>query len=126
MTDVILTPTRFQAGHWEGELRRADDNGEDAPDLIALHQGEEVAGLDVVAKPGELGVWNVRFAVPVEKLNDGVQTFLFCLRDSAETLADCVILTGRPLDQDIRAEIALLRAELDLMKTVLRRLSRGG
>lgn len=121
MSDVTLVPVRFHAGHWEGELHRADDSVTEAPDLIALHQGEEVAGLHVVAKPGDSGIWTVRFAVPMHLLHDGLQTFLFCMRDGGEKLGDCVILTGSPLSEDIRAEVALLRAELELMKRVLRR-----
>lgn len=126
MTDVTLIPLRFQAGQWQGELHRTDDRVTEAPDLIALHNGVELDGLDVVAKPGETGVWSVRFAVPLHLLDEGVQTFVFCLRDGAVKLGDCVILAGRPLSDDIRAEVAQLRAELDLVKTALRRMARDG
>lgn len=126
MSDVTLIPLRFQAGQWEGELRRTDDRVTEAPDLIALHNGVELTGLEVVAKPGDTGVWSVRFAVPLHLLDEGVQTFLFCLRDDGVKLGECVILAGSPLSDDIRAEVGQLRAELELMKVALRRMARDG
>ena len=59
--------------------------------------------------------------IPTALLSDGVQTFL--VRDPATgaTLGHFTIVTGVPLEDDIRAEIDLLRAELDMLKKAFRR-----
>ena len=36
-------------------------------------------------------------------------------------LASFTVVMGQPLDEDIRAEMALLRAELDMLKRAFRR-----
>jgi hypothetical protein len=52
-------------------------------------------------------------------LNDGVQTFV--IQNAGQTLGSFSIVSGRPLDHDLRSEIDLLRAELDLLKRAFRR-----
>ena len=54
-------------------------------------------------------------------LAEGTQTFLFRLAGSEETLAQFTIVTGVALEDDIRAEVDLLRAELDMLKRAFRR-----
>jgi hypothetical protein len=63
----------------------------------------------------------LRVPVPPDRLDDGVQTFLIRAADSGETLAHLTIVAGAPLEADLRAEIDLLRAELDLLKRAFRR-----
>lgn len=117
MADVVLTKTRIRAGVWEGVLTGAGA----VPKIEALHLGRPVPGLSVVPLPERAGEHAVRLPIPPELLSDGVQTFV--LRDAATdaTLAHFTIVTGMALDEDIRAEVDLLRAELDMLKRAFRR-----
>jgi hypothetical protein len=65
--------------------------------------------------------WAVRIPIPAELLSDGVHTFLIRDAEADETLAHFTILAGVELDEDIRAEMDLLRAELDMLKRAFRR-----
>ncbi|MDB9857663.1 hypothetical protein OAC63_04650 [Amylibacter sp.] len=59
--------------------------------------------------------------IPKEFLMDGVQTFLFVFEGQTEILDRFSIITGEPLKEDLRAEIQLLREELDMVKRAFRR-----
>ena len=58
--------------------------------------------------------------VPADSLSDGVQTYLVNDARSGDKLASFTILAGDTLSDDIRAEIDLLRAELDMLKKSFR------
>ncbi|MEY1557429.1 hypothetical protein AB3Y40_17515 [Yoonia sp. R2331] len=112
---VILTKTSLTAGVWQGELHGLVDG---TPDLVATHMGEEVPGPDVT-EDGE--VWQVRFALPADRIADGVQTFVIADRATGEVLSSFAVMAGEALGEDIRAEIDLMRAELDMLKKAFRR-----
>jgi hypothetical protein len=63
----------------------------------------------------------VRVPIPPQVLNEGVQTFLIRDRDNGETLAHFTIITGVAMEDDLRAEVDLLRSELDMLKRAFRR-----
>ena len=117
MADMVLTKTRIRAGVREGVLSGAGA----LPRLEAQHLGQPLAGLSVTPMADRAGDHAVRLAIPADLLSDGVQTFV--LRDVANdtTLAHFTIVTGMALEQDIRAEIDLMRAELDMLKRAFRR-----
>ncbi|MBQ0749507.1 MAG: hypothetical protein KBT70_04840 [Roseovarius sp.] len=119
MNEWTLTKTRLFEGVWEGVLTRAGE-AEAAPEIEVTHQQAPVAGVEVTAKPEEK-LWVVRVPVPVEKIADGVQTFVIRDRRSGEVLDSFALLAGDVLSYDIRAEMALLREELDLLKRAFRR-----
>jgi hypothetical protein len=50
-----------------------------------------------------------------------VQTFLVREAGSGATLGHFTIVAGVPLEADLRAEVDLLRAELDMLKKAFRR-----
>lgn len=112
--EMTLTATRIVAGVWEGVLTGATD-----PTLEVLHAGTALDGVQVVALPGETGRYAVRVPIPLALLNDGVQTFL--IRSGAEVLARFTVIMGVPMEDDVRAEIDLMRAELDMLKRAFRR-----
>lgn len=114
MSDMTLTKTRFHGGVWEGILT---GGGATPPRLILRHQDQDIAALDVTANDA---AYLVRAQVPVERLGDGVQTFTIAAENGAEALASFSIVAGEPVEDDLRAEIALLRAELDLLKRAFR------
>lgn len=116
MDGARLTKTRIRAGIWEGVL-----SGTDRPSLDVRHQEAEVAGVTVTAIPDRPGEWAVRVPIPAEVLGEGVQTFLIRNRDTGETLQHFTVITGVPMEDDLRAEVDLLRAELDMLKRAFRR-----
>ncbi len=117
MTSATLTKTRIRAGLWEGILSGPATQ----PALEVTLLEHTFPGVQVQPLPGKPGDWMVKVPIPAEALNDGVQTFL--IRDTArgETLAHFTIVTGVAMEDDIRAEIDLLRAELDMLKRAFRR-----
>ncbi|GGL54153.1 hypothetical protein [Wenxinia marina] len=119
MSATTLTSTRIVEGVWEGVLTRVGQD-EGAPALVVSHLGEEVGGLEVIpAGPGE---WALRLPIPARLISDGVQTFVIREADGAgEVLESFAIVAGAPLAEDLRAEIDLLREELDLLKQAFRR-----
>ena len=116
---MMLVQTRISGGVWEGVLSGA---GNAAPVVEALHAGRAVEGVEVV--PGAAGQVTVRVPIPVWALNEGVQTFL--IQAEGRTLAQFTLIAGVPLDEDIRAELSLVRAELDLLKRAFQRHVREG
>ena len=117
MTQLVLKQTRIHAGVWEGLLTGAVG----APRLEAVHLDLPLAGVIVAALAGEAGRWTVRVPIPVQVLAEGVQTFIIRDAQSGATLAHFTMITGVLMETDIRAEIDLLRAELDLLKRAFRR-----
>lgn len=113
---ITLHPGRLRAGVWEAVL-----TAEARPEVEALHQGSPLPGLTIAALAGRAGDWLLRLPVPLGRLDDGVQTFLLRSRDGGETLGHFTIISGTPLEADLRAEIDLMRAELDLLKRAFRR-----
>ncbi|QYK41840.1 MAG: hypothetical protein KF887_01460 [Paracoccaceae bacterium] len=118
MSDIALTQTRIRAGVWEGVLTGA---GTAPPAIEALHLETPLPGLTVTPVPERAGDYAVQLPIPATLLSEGVQTVI--LRDPATgtRLAHFTIVTGTPLEADIRAEVDLLRAELDMLKRAFRR-----
>lgn len=121
---VTLTKTRIKAGVWEGVL----SGPATLPALEVRHLEAEVPGLSVTPVPDRPGDWAVRLPIPVAALTEGVQTFLIRDRATGETLQHFTVITGVPMEDDLRAEVDLLRAELDMLKRAFRRhcLETGG
>lgn len=109
-----LELSRIRAGRWEGILA-----GTDAPEVEVLHLERPLTGLEVAAQ-GD-GRWRLTLPIPAELLSDGVQTFVVSDQATGVRLGQFTIVTGVPLEDDIRAEVDLLRAELDLLKRAFRR-----
>ncbi|MGR3501811.1 hypothetical protein [Pseudaestuariivita sp.] len=119
MGNYQVVKTRLFEGVWEGVLTAAEPTSAE-PQIAVVHAGEVLQG--VTLTPEKAGSsWAIRVPVPPRCLSDGVQTFL--LRDTATetTLTSFAIVAGEVLDDDVRAELDFLRAELDLLKRAFRR-----
>ncbi|MGP6087801.1 hypothetical protein [Antarctobacter jejuensis] len=118
MSDFTLTKTRFRDGLWEG-LLVATPGIETMPEINASCETRPIAGV-TVSDTSETGRWVVEVPVPVEVLGDGVRTVM--IRDGRDetVLQSFCVIAGEALDDDIRAEVALLRAELNLLKRAFR------
>lgn len=116
---VTLTKRRLIAGTWHGVIS-AKDMGNYEPNLSVTHL--ETPLKDVNVRPTDKqGEWNVDIPVPASMLADGVQTVVIRDKTLGETLYSFTIVTGEPLEDDIRGEITLLREELDMLKRAFRR-----
>lgn len=116
MSEMTLTRMRLAKGVWEGLLSVRDAV---PPRLMLRHAGEVVGEPETTA--AEAGNWLVRFRIPLDRLSDGVQTFVIENADTGDALAHETIVAGEILDDDLRAEVDFLRAELDLLKRAFRR-----
>ncbi len=119
MSDLTLTKTRLIEGVWEGALYR-DRAGGEAPKIDVTWQLEQVEGVVVEPMEDKTG-WTLRVPVPAAAISDGVQTFLINDADTSTTLGQFCIVAGEELSYDIRAEVSLLREELDMLKRAFRR-----
>jgi len=120
MSELSLVKTRIQAGIWEGVLSGGLGTGE-APEIAVSHLNQPVRSVAVAADPASPGTWSVKIAIPPDLLSDGVQTFVISDPVTETVLERFTIVTGEPLEDDVRGELALLRAELDMLKRAFRR-----
>lgn len=120
MSDFSVTKTRIYAGIWEGVIARKGA-GLEEPQIEVVHNDKPIQSISLAMDAANTGTWQLRIAIPPEHLSDGVQVFLINDKSTGEKLDSFTIITGEPLDDDIRAEMQLLRAELDLLKRAFRR-----
>lgn len=108
-----------RGGTWRGRL-----SGGTAPERVILsHHGETLA--EATLTPDAEG-WQVEVDLPGTVVSDGMQTLMLLAETGSEpalTLARLALLAGRPLEDDLLAEIAALRAELELVKRELRKMA---
>ncbi|QFS84440.1 hypothetical protein [Roseivivax sp. THAF197b] len=119
MSGYTLTKTRFKEGVWEG-LITAVASDAPTPEVAVSLDGKAVGAVRVSAL-GAAGQWLLEIPVPVEAIGDGVQTILVTDANADVTLGAFTMIAGDALAEDIRAEIELLRAELDMLKRAFRR-----
>ncbi|MES0824909.1 hypothetical protein [Ruegeria sp. SCP11] len=113
MTHLKLTPIRFENGLWQGHLHVKAE-----PNVEVRYLGETLE--EVRIAPAEDG-WTLSIPVPMAALSDGVHCFVIADASTAERFGDFTIIAGAPAADDLRAELELLRAELDLLKRAFRR-----
>lgn len=116
MSEAGLTELGLAAGVWRARLA-----GSAAPEVQVTHRGVPVPGVTLAAD-GE-GGWVLSVPVPAESLSDGVQTYVITQAGSGVRLGGFSIAAGAVLEGDLRAEIELMRAELDMLKAAFRRLA---
>ena len=114
MTKPHVINTALRGGVWEAEVADLP-----AGDVTVLHEGS--ARNDVTCTYDEnRKLWRIRVPIQAELISDGVQTFV--VNDAnGNQLTHFTIIAGEGLMDDLRAEIALLRAELDILKSAFRK-----
>lgn len=112
MNEPQLTQTRIANGWWEGVLTGAST----APLVEALHHGQPLPGVEVAGPPEAR---SLRVPIAASILSEGVQTVV--LQVDGIVCGQFTVIAGVPVEDDLRAEIGLLRAELDLLKRAFRR-----
>lgn len=119
MSELTLTKIRFGNGLWEGRITDAPDTGA-RPDIQVRHLDQLVDG--VIIKEGGTGTeWEIQVPVPSHAVADGVHCFVIYDGATDTKLADFTLIAGEALTDDLRAEVELLRAELDMLKRAFRR-----
>ncbi|MCX7565722.1 hypothetical protein OS189_05160 [Sulfitobacter sp. F26169L] len=118
MTNLVLTKTQMRQGVWEGLLTGATDGA--LPKLDVTHQGTQVPDVSVTALEDKKG-HAVKIPIPPEAVADGLQTLLIADAATDEQLGAITLMAGEALGDDLRVEVDLLRAELDMLKRAFRR-----
>lgn len=118
MTDLVLTKTKLRQGIWEGLLTGVANDA--TPQLDVVHQGTQVPDVTVTALETGDG-FAVRIPIPQEAISDGMQTIVVADANTDEQLNSITLMAGEALGDDMRVEVDLLRAELDMLKRAFRR-----
>lgn len=119
MSDFAVTKTRMIEGIWQGVITKAS-NTDRQPEINVEHLGKQVPGF-AITENREAGNWALQIPVPPELIADGTQTFLICDARDGDVLDSFSLICGEALGDDIRAEMNLLREELDMLKRAFRR-----
>jgi hypothetical protein len=120
MSDLSLVKIRIKEGVWEGILTNEGAVSE-VPQIVVTHLEKTLNGVTLLDQVDTPGAWILRVEIPSGLISDGVHTFLIHDKATGHTLSSFSIVAGEPLSQDIRAEVNLLRAELDMLKKAFRR-----
>lgn len=116
MSALEVTETRFRNGTWQGIVKGTSQR----PELRVTHQDKPVETYELT-EDTDAGGWILRIPIPQDAIAEGVQTFLICDDRSDTRLADFTLIAGEAVADDLRAEVELLRAELDMLKRAFRR-----
>ncbi len=119
MSSLTLTKIRLRNGVWEGRVGGAE-NADAPPDIRATYLDQPVDDIQLQEGDGA-GMWNLSIPVPVHAVADGVHTILIVDAADDTKLGDFTLLAGEAMADDLRAEVELLRAELDMLKRAFRR-----
>ncbi|NIZ11148.1 hypothetical protein [Pseudooceanicola sp. HF7] len=123
MTQITLTKIRLENATWEGLLSAPKQDT--APELEAMLEGQPLPA-PVLEPTGTAGEWAVKLPVPPGAIGDGVRVVLILDKARGTVLASFAVLAGDALQDSLATEVALLRAELDMLKRAFRRQSRQG
>jgi hypothetical protein len=112
------------AGCWHGALQT------DTPParLSVVHRGQVVA--EATLRDADPGIWSVAADLPALVMDNGVHSLLLVTGDpdspGSQVLGSLTLIAGTVAGGDLLAEVAQLRAELDLLKREFRRFASGG
>lgn len=115
MASPTFINMQIKEGVWHGDLPGSAGT---MPDLQVMHLGTRLTDISVTFDTTH-SVWRVRVPIPASVINDGVQTITIA-DASGTTITSFSLVAGKPLADDLRAEIALLRAELEVLKKAFR------
>lgn len=119
MSKLKLTKIRLRNGVWEGRIYGADLNGMPPP-VGVRYLDEPVEDVQLTENLDD-SCWDLTIPIPKRALADGVHTILVFDETDGEKLGDFCLIAGEVLSDDLRAEVDLLRAELDMLKRAFRR-----
>lgn len=115
-TPWTLHRTEVSGGTYRG-LLTCEDTEQTAP-ALSLDLGGQTLGQMIVTQVD--GGWQVEGALGLAPLTDGTQTVFVRLADGT-ALDSLTVVTGLSAPEDLRAELSVLRAELEILKVAFRR-----
>ncbi len=113
-----LTNLRLIDGGWVGRLTTAA--GQPAPELRVTLSGHALKEVRI-EQDDEPGQWRLAVPLPIEHLADGVIVLQIADAAGDALIGEYHLVAGQSLPDDLRGEVSLLRAELDLLKRAFRR-----
>ena len=117
MSTLTLTPTKMRRGVWEGIISNTQAG---VPQVNVTHLNKPVPGHELTEHKDE-NLWLLQVPVPEDAIADGVQTFIISDAMDGTQFGHFTLIAGEALGDDIRVEMELLRAELDMLKRAFRR-----
>lgn len=123
MTAPTVMIQRVHAGQVEALF--VPSRSQPAPPDLALMRGDETLAPVQVLPARDDGAIPLRAAIPAAVITDGVTVLSIQVAGSTDVLAHVTLVAGDALAEDLVAEVALLRAELDLLKAAVRRQARS-
>lgn len=120
MSELSLVKLRIKEGVWEGIISSPTPDGA-TPDVVVTYLETPLVDVEVVAQADSQSEWLLRVVIPSALISDGVHTFIISDKRNGQQMGSFSIVAGEPLSQDIRAEMDLLREELDMLKRAFRR-----
>ncbi|MBK0325719.1 hypothetical protein I5535_00285 [Rhodobacteraceae bacterium F11138] len=117
MSNLTLTAIHLRNGIW---LARISGPATETPQIEVRHQDQTVPGI-TLTPAGTKGQWDLSVPIPAHALTDGVQVFAVFDRADQTSLGAFTLTAGETDTADLRNEVELLRAELDMLKRAFRR-----
>lgn len=121
MAELSLIDGTIRAGVWHGIVQSPAPA---APAVEIRHTGGTLLPRLAQPVPAQKGRWRIEVPLPADVLDDGVKCLLVVDVPSGRTLQTLTVSAGAPLPGDLSAEVASLRAELEVLKTAFRRHAR--
>ena len=110
----------FAHGVWRGLISGVAPNSDRLPVFDVTLHGEPVDAVQV-RRAQHSGNFHLHITIPASAVGSGVHSFVITEHEKSEVLARFTLIGGDLVDHDLRAEIDILRAELDLLKRAFRR-----
>ena len=120
-----IEPTRFAEGIWRALLNQPFDLKAPPPKIDVLLEGRTIRGVRVDPLNME-NCYELSVPIPPEAIGSGTYMLLIVEQGSSKVLARIVLSGGDLNGEDLRAEMAELRAEIDLLKRLFRASRKSG
>ena len=120
-----IEPTRFAEGIWRALLSQSSDLKAPPPKIEVLLQGRPIRGVRVDALDME-NCHELSVPIPPEAVGFSTYMLLIVEQGSSKVLSRMLLSGGDLNGEDLRAEMAELRAEIDLLKLLFRSSRKSG
>ena len=116
-SNLHLTPLRLRNGVWDCNITQTDSG---VPQ-VEVRYLDKVVETVKLSETSDAKVWKLTMTIPPHAISDGVQSFLVIDKLADEKIGQLTLIAGEDIGHDLRAEVDLLRAELDMLKRAFRR-----
>ena len=114
-----IEPTRFAEGIWRALLGQPSDLKAPPPKIEVLLQRSPIRGVRVDPLNKE-NCYKLSVPIPANSVGFGTYMPMLVEQGSSKVLSRIVLSGGNLNGEDLRAEMAELRAEIDLLKRLFR------